>query len=185
MKTSFTYNLLKHLREKKAQGGFTLIELLVVIIIIGILAAIALPAFLNQANRARESEASNYVGAVNRGQQAYFLEELQFATELAQMEVAVPNTTKNFTYGDAQTAPTAGDLSSTDTQLWAAVYAVPNADTLKGFAGLVYNNPNNSQAVLLCRDAVAGTAGVDFALTATEGGANNGNGQCPANSDAL
>ncbi|MEM6518374.1 MAG: type IV pilin-like G/H family protein [Cyanobacteria bacterium P01_C01_bin.70] len=175
MKTSFTYNLLKHLREKKAQGGFTLIELLVVIIIIGILAAIALPAFLNQANRARESEASNYVGAVNRGQQAYFLEELVFATELTQMEVAVPDETKNFKYG--QKDGTTNDLTTSGDD-WASVYAFPNADTLKGFAGLVYNNADNSQEVLLCRDAVAGTAGVDFTL-------NDTTLTCPAGSDAL
>jgi type II secretory pathway pseudopilin PulG len=55
-----------------------LIELLVVIIIIGILAAIALPSFLNQANKAKQSEAKTYVGSMNRGQQAYFLENDTF-----------------------------------------------------------------------------------------------------------
>ena len=35
------------------QAGFTLIELLIVVIIIGVLASIALPAFLNQQNKAR------------------------------------------------------------------------------------------------------------------------------------
>ena len=81
MKSNLKYNLLQHLLRKKEEGGFTLIELLVVIIIIGILAAIALPAFLNQAVRARETEAQTNLGATNRAQQAYLVEFGKFVAQ--------------------------------------------------------------------------------------------------------
>jgi type IV pilus assembly protein PilA len=141
MKSEFKTKLIQHILNKKnGEKGFTLIELLVVIIIIGILAAIALPSFLNQASKARQSEAKTYVGSMNRSQQSYYLEKQQFAPNLQTLAVGIANKTENYGYGVAL----AGAKTATGTNQSVSLFGAPfnavtagtgtNPDTVTGNA---------------------------------------------------
>ena len=64
--------MLNNLRRRaEDEKGFTLIELLVVILIIGILAAIAIPAFLNQRAKAYDSQAKSNVKTAQIAEETY------------------------------------------------------------------------------------------------------------------
>lgn len=102
MRSDLQFKLLSHLNNKKQESGFTLIELLVVVIIIGVLAAVALPNLLKQVGKARETEIKNAAGTVNRSQQSYHFERQDFASGLTYLGISIPteyitngNTTDN------------------------------------------------------------------------------------------
>lgn len=111
------------------------------IFIMGIIGAIALPSFLGQANKAKQSEAKQNVGAMIRGQQAHFLEQNRFAATVDEMKMGIPPETENYRY-EVQLQPdgrstkitaTAKDLSLKS--YTGAVFAVPQgieATTIKG-----------------------------------------------------
>ena len=62
---------MKRFFNLKNKKGFTLIELMIVVAIIGILAAIAIPNFLNFRNKAKSAEAKSNLGAIRSCQETY------------------------------------------------------------------------------------------------------------------
>jgi type IV pilus assembly protein PilA len=119
--------------KKKGNEGFTLIELLVVIIIVGVLAAIALPSFLNQIGKARGSEAKAALGTVNRSQQAYRLENSTFASALSSLDAKL--SPKFYTYAVGTTTKddslSSASPQQTDLKSYAAGVAQGSSDIVK------------------------------------------------------
>jgi prepilin-type N-terminal cleavage/methylation domain-containing protein len=149
MKTELQAKFLQHiLGKKKENEGFTLIELLVVIIIIGILSAIALPSFLNQANKAKQSEARTYVGSLNKGQQAYFTEKSTFGAMDA-LGVGVKTQTVNYSYASTGTATRADSSGNTTV---AVLRTYTGAVTLKAVGA----TSDQTSVAILCEKTAPG-----------------------------
>ena len=87
--------MLSNLRQRsKDEGGFTLIELLVVILIIGILAAIAIPSFLSQKSKAYDASAKELARTAQTTMETYATDhngsyEKVTAAELKELEPSI------------------------------------------------------------------------------------------------
>ena len=74
----------------KRRSGFTLIELLVVVLIIGILAAVALPQYTKAVNRARADEALTNLKSLATAQKVYLMTNGTYTNKLSELDFSIP-----------------------------------------------------------------------------------------------
>lgn len=125
---------------QKVQKGFTLIELMIVVAIIGILAAIAVPAYQNYVARAQFTEVTSAVSPYKLGVEVCF-QQLGDMTNCVNGQNGVPNVTvandNNLAAGSGVTAgngPLVANITMT-------------ATNINGLAGETYQLDGQSQAI--------------------------------------
>jgi type IV pilus assembly protein PilA len=110
------------------EKGFTLIEILVVILIIGILAAIAIPAFLNQRGKAQDTEAKVQVRTMQTAEESLYVADQSYVLgNLAKLQ-AIESTLASGKAIPAVTVAAADTYSVQSTSVTGNVYTITKAN---------------------------------------------------------
>jgi len=133
--------------------GFTLIELLVVMIIIGILAAIAIPVFLNQRKKAVDTAAKSDVSTIGKEVATYFVDNTGLPTNPAVTATVAGRYTLNGAdigkqsnkIGTPALSFTAG--ATTPDTTWCVTLPIPNS---AGTLGSVFYSAANGLSTTGC-----------------------------------
>ena len=136
------------MESKKAQKGFTLIELMIVVAIIGILAAVAIPAYQDYIARAQVSEAVTLIGGAKTPLAEFYADNGRYPANISSV---VPVTTGTYVGSIALSSPSGGTVSILATMKASGV----NANIVSGTVEMYTTNGGNSW---LCRPGSTGSA---------------------------
>jgi type IV pilus assembly protein PilA len=168
MRPELQAKLLQHLNKKKADEGFTLVELLVVVIIIGILAAIALPSYLNLTATSKQSEGKQNVTSLIHAQQVWTVENNGYAATFDALAVGV---VKGGTQDSSTSTIYQYDMPAPTPSFVSVAAKVKSDIKLKGYTGGVntYNNAvgQTTYSSTTCEVALPGTAAPTAVTVAT------------------
>jgi prepilin-type N-terminal cleavage/methylation domain-containing protein len=120
------------MKNRRSELGFTLIELMIVVVIIGILAALAIPRFMAASSKSKQSEAKGVLKQIHILQAAYRQEYDIYWIVGGTMDQANPSTFNRLGLDLAQPARYSYTLTSADagvsTYLATATVAAPGLD---------------------------------------------------------
>ncbi|MEG3851027.1 type IV pilin-like G/H family protein, partial [Microcoleus sp. herbarium13] len=120
------------IKEHKSGGGS--LRFFVVVIIIGILAQIVLPELTSCGNKGRQSEGKQYVGSMNRAQQAKYAEDGAFSNSITALGREIKTETTNYNYS----------ISSTENAAFS--YGVARRNNLRSYVGVAWLVPVSKAA---------------------------------------
>jgi prepilin-type N-terminal cleavage/methylation domain-containing protein len=144
---NYYLNVSKYMASLKTdrEKGFTLIELLVVVILMGLMAALAMPILIKQVEKARQAEARSALGAINRTQQAYRQEAATFGS-LSQLPITLPPT-NFYTFSDDLSAYAIADPEGSAQR---AVAVTIYDNDVRNYASAVGQTPAGVYSAIVC-----------------------------------
>ena len=124
--------------------GFTLIELLVVVLIIGILAAVAVPQYEKAVEKSRSAQALTLLRSFYNAQQAYYMANSVYASKIDDLDLSIAWTGNTKWYTGATDTKSNEDWSLQINPAWGGVYLGRIKGPYQGAGFIMVYDANNT-----------------------------------------